>query len=104
MKGGRERGRGSEKEVIGWTLTSDAEGREIRHRCGLRLLSRISRSCVHEALDCSTRDPALSKWRPELALGARVSDSTDLASTARDLVSGQLGATIGGNLVARSKV
>ncbi|KAK9139887.1 hypothetical protein Scep_009568 [Stephania cephalantha] len=55
-----------------------------------------------------TRHPGAAgpphEWRPELDLSARVSDSADLASAARDQVSGQLGATTGGNLVPRSTV
>ncbi|KAK9163474.1 hypothetical protein Syun_004376 [Stephania yunnanensis] len=54
---------------------------------------------VHDALDCSTYDPTLSEWRPELALSAHVGDSADLARVARDQVSSQLGETTGGNLV-----
>ncbi|KAK9126177.1 hypothetical protein Scep_015023 [Stephania cephalantha] len=77
--------------------------RELLGR-GLRLLPRISWLRVHDALDCSTCDPTLSEWRPKLALGARVGESADLASAARDLVSGQLDATTGGNLVTRSTI
>ncbi|KAK9088328.1 hypothetical protein Scep_027410 [Stephania cephalantha] len=54
--------------------------------------------------DCSTCDPTLGECQPELALGACVGDSADLASTARDQVLGQLGANAGGNLVSRSTV
>ncbi|KAK9150879.1 hypothetical protein Syun_009188 [Stephania yunnanensis] len=54
---------------------------------------------VHDALDCNTCDPTLSEWRPELALSARVGDSANLASAARDQVSGQLNATTSGNLM-----
>ncbi|KAK9128755.1 hypothetical protein Syun_017552 [Stephania yunnanensis] len=51
--------------------------------------------CVHDVPDCSTCDPTLCERRPELALGARVGDSADLASTSRDQVSSQLDATTG---------
>ncbi|KAK9163563.1 hypothetical protein Syun_004465 [Stephania yunnanensis] len=37
--------------------------------------------------------------RPKLALCARIDDSADLASATKDQVSGQFGATTGGNLV-----
>ncbi|KAK9143699.1 hypothetical protein Syun_013099 [Stephania yunnanensis] len=46
-----------------------------------------------------TCNPTLSEWRPKLALGTHVADSADLASAARDQVSGQLDVTTGGNLV-----
>ncbi|KAK9126143.1 hypothetical protein Scep_014989 [Stephania cephalantha] len=71
---------------------------------GLRLLPRISLLCVHEALDCITCDPALSEWRPGLALVHVSVTQRNWPEAARDQVLGQLDATTGGNLVTRSTV
>ncbi|KAK9142318.1 hypothetical protein Syun_011718 [Stephania yunnanensis] len=59
---------------------------------------------VHDALDCSTCNLALIEWKPELAVGARVGDLVNLASTMRDQVLGQSGASTSGNLVTRNAV
>ncbi|KAK9169583.1 hypothetical protein Syun_001723 [Stephania yunnanensis] len=74
------------RSLSGWPKESG----EVEERCKL---------CVHDALDRSTCDPALSDWRLELALGARVDDSADLASAVRDQMLGQLDATTCRNLV-----
>ncbi|KAK9167394.1 hypothetical protein Scep_002585 [Stephania cephalantha] len=76
------------RSLSGWVQESE----EVGKQCEL---------CVHDSLDCSTCDPTLGEWRPELALGARVGDSADLANVVRDQVLGQLDATTGGNLVTR---
>ncbi|KAK9135378.1 hypothetical protein Syun_014708 [Stephania yunnanensis] len=76
--------------VLGNLLGRIRESGEVGERCEL---------CVHDALDYSTCDPTFSEWQLELALGARVGDSADLASAAREQVLGQLDAITGGNLV-----
>ncbi|KAK9094643.1 hypothetical protein Scep_026112 [Stephania cephalantha] len=84
--------------------TDESMGQGDPRRLHLIALRRRPLSCVNDALDCSTCDLALSEHQPDLALGACVSDSVDLASTVKDQVSSQLGATTGGNLATQRTI
>ncbi|KAK9148024.1 hypothetical protein Scep_006781 [Stephania cephalantha] len=71
--GERCEGLSGPKLSVGELDKSGRESGEFGEKCelfgrGLRLLPQISLLCVHEALDCSTCDPALSEWQPGLAL------------------------------------